>query len=305
MHTLSLYTLRAFDRDHKYDDGSHYPPMDNVKGKDIIKIFKEYLRSLERKGFLNFVDDKNLLTFGWDSSAAHGRCIYGVLGSGSYGAGSKIQDPDTGQVNYNKSPKEADIYDKYFLLFAPSGKNEAILALHGVRNNGMKSILENGFGALFKERTKLRLQLNNLSYDQAVQKWLDSEVKEIRAVEFKPYGDKADAISGMGHKHSELILRPEKKKTFGLYRKLKDNKPKAIEYLEGQSRAVKAVVEIDGKQRTFTLSGGGASPVSKIDVEDGIVDQDGLPDFDKMHKWAIDIVNELCSSVYPGGKVKI
>lgn len=306
MHSISLYHLRAFNPDKVYSDGSRYAPLDDVNGKDLISIFKKYVESLNRKDFELFESEKSVMSFEKCNISSNGRCIWGIVNTGSYGIKGAIRDARTGEHRYDKSSGDADIKQRFYLLFSPSDKNEAVAVLHGINGDGIKTILSNSFGKLFKGETKLTLQFNPVTYEKAVRQWQKAQVKEIRAIGFKPYSDKTDFLKGLGHKQSELIIKPERNRAFGILENFrKGSRSEAIEFLENNCKDLKALVELDGKKRVFRIGGTRANPVFRLDLDESVSIVDGVPDFDEMYDWVVDVVNELSQRVYQGQKVSL
>ncbi|PTB03652.1 hypothetical protein C6V82_03975 [Halomonas urumqiensis] len=209
-------------------------------------------------------------------------------------------------MKYSKSPNDADIKERFFLLFSPSGKNEAIVVLHGINGDGIKTLLHKALGEFFKKETSLTLQFNPVTYEKAVQQWMQAEVKEVRAVGFSPFSDRADELKGMGHKQAVLVLKPKRKESFGLLERFKKgSRTDAVEFLESHCQDLKAVVELEGKKRVFRIGGTRENPVFKLDLDDCVTVSDGVPDFEEMYDWVVEVVNELCQKVYPGQKVEL
>lgn len=306
MHSISLYHLRAYNPNRKYSDGTHYAPLDDANGKDLVTIFKDYVNSLVKKDFKRYEDEKSVLSFMPFHESALGRCVWGVVNTGNYGVKGAIRDAATGDLKYSKDPGDADIKERFYLLFSPSGKNEAIVVLHGISGDGIKSLLYKDLGQIFRKETGLTLQFNPVTYEKAVQQWMDADVKAVKAVGFLPYSDKTDVLKGMGHKHAELILKPKRKGTFGKLEKFrKGQRSDAVEFLETHCKDLKAVVEMDGKKRVFRIGGTRQNPVFKLDLDDCVTVDDGVPDFEQMYDWVVEVIDELCIHVYPGQKVKL
>ncbi len=303
-HTVSLYCVSAINYRDKRSE-NRLATLDNVNGIDIINVVEKFLKDNKKEDLV--VDDREKTVFSvenyWKISA--GRCIIGILNAGQYGVSGKIRDARTGDHRFTKNASDADVTERMFLFYAPHGKDEAILALHSIRNHGVKTVLSSGLRDAFKDKTGLTLRFDGLSYEKAAQKWLDAQVKEIKATGFKTPSDISDEISGLGHEHAELTLKPKRKKTFGKLRNFRSNKPEGVCALEEYSDKVKAVVEVNGNRRTFQVSGNAGVPVVKLELEEEMVKIDGMPDFEKMQKWLVGVINEMCQSLYSSQGVYI
>ena len=150
--------------------------------------------------------------------------------------------------------------------------------------------------------------MNPLSYDKAIQDWQEAQTKEIRAIRFTGFQDKADALSALGHEESDLILRPKKKTFFG---KLKDFRTasteqyKAIEQLVPLCAQVKAVVELDGRARVFRIGPASNITICQIELDEKVKLSGGMPQLDSMHDWVKELLGEFAKTVYPGKKVSL
>ncbi|MAP35056.1 MAG: hypothetical protein CME75_04545 [Halomonas sp.] len=297
-HTISLYSLSALNYKDRREAEGRLAKLDNVNGIDIIDVFKDFLTANKIDHLHRDEIDKSVFAVESFEVCSSGRCIYGIINAGRYGVPSKIRDSKTGSHKYSKGASDADVTDRFFIFFAPSEKDEAIIALHNVQGHGVKTVLAKGLKEAYRDRTRLNLNFNGLSYDNAAQKWLDAQVKEIVATQYKAPTDLTDELATLGHAHSDLVLKPKRKKTFGILRRFKDEKPKAISLLEEQSDKVKAVVQVNGRRRTFQISGNAGVPVMTLELDDNLYRLDGAIDFIKMKEWSAQVINELCQSMY-------
>ncbi|WP_447928409.1 hypothetical protein [Vreelandella sp. EE27] len=297
-HTISLYSISALNYRNFQAEEGRLAKLDRANGFDIVDIFKSFLES-HKFDYLRR-DEKQQSVFAVESYkvCSFGRCIFGVINAGKYGVPSKIRDSMTGSHKFDKGVTDAEVTDRFFIFFAPSEKDEAILALHNVQGHGVKTVLSSGLRDAYRTLTGLTLRFQGLSYESAAQKWLDAQVKEIVATQYKIPTDLSEEFSNLGHQHSDLVLKPKRKKTFGSLRSYKDNKPKAISLLEEQSDKIKAVVEVNGNTRTFQISGNAGVPVMKLELDNNLFNLDGSLDFEKVRMWAVQVINELCQSVY-------
>lgn len=303
-HTVSLYCVSAANYRSKRAENK-LAVLDNVNGIDIVDVVEDFLKVNKRADLVR--DDKDKTVFSVEDywKVSSGRCVVGILNAGQYGVPGKIRDAKTGSHRFNKYATDADVTERMFLFYAPHGKDEAVLALHSIRNHGVKTVFSNGLRDAFRDRTRLTLTFNGLSYEKAAQKWLDAQVKEIKATGFKAPSDLSDEISGLGHEHAELVLKPKRKGSFGVFGNFKKNKPQGVCALEQHSDKVKAVVEVNGNRRTFQVSGSAGMPVVKLELEDEMVKVDGAPDFKRMQGWLVEVVNEVCQSLYQSQGVYI
>lgn len=306
-HDLALYRVHTVKpRAAQKETQQRLAILSDINGLDVVDAFVDYLELQVDAGFINDESDQTHMSVSFYSICSQGRCVWGVISSGQYGVKGKIKNIKTGEEKYDKEVDDADITDRLFLFFAPKEKDEAILVLHNVRGHGFKGVLSKGFREYFRAKTGLFLRFPTLSYDKAVEKWLDGNVKEVVATGFKFPTAIEDSVDGLGHEQVDVVLKPPRKRTFGSFRNFKgDSKPKAISYLEQESAVVKALVEVDGKTRTFTISGSGGVPVTRLEVEPNVFDTEGIPDFIKMRDNVVEVVNELCQSIYGKSRIRI
>lgn len=303
MHSISPYLLRCFNPDLPGKDHEKYAPLDRVGRYDLFTLLESFI-SNKQQNFIIVEESKQVYRFHKITIDAAKREIFGWFQVGTYGTKNDIININTGDVDFEKAQNNAEIINHYMHFFIPRTFNEGIAILHSFRGNGVKTLFHGIFKPYFNHYTKLNLQMNPLSYDKAIQNWQNADAKEIKVTKFIGLADKADQLSGLGHKEQELIIRPPKKQRLG---KLKDffnkdsEQAKAIEVLTPLGSQIKTVVEMNGKRRTFRIGLPEYSALCEIEIdEDEVSLVDGNPEINSFHSWCVVIIKEYSTSMYPG-----
>ncbi len=150
--------------------------------------------------------------------------------------------------------------------------------------------------------------MNPLAYDNAVNAWLDATAKEVRLTKFVGLNDIADQVRLLGHGEQELVIKPPRRGGMGRLRDyLNPNSPhrQAVEIMGDFGSQVKTVVEMDGKRRTFSVGRNRTSALCEIEVEDEVIDGDGVPDLERINAWVKGVIAEFAQTMYPGLNVRV
>lgn len=303
MHSLSPYLIRCHDVKLPGDLDKRYAPLDAIGQLDTFELLKKFVESKSSEN-TKIEDDKIVYKFSEFVFNDDKRIAYGWLNSGTYGVKNDIVHIDTWNVDFVKEPLNAEIINHFLYFYMPRGMNEAIALLHSYRSHGIKTMFHTQFGNYFSDAAKLTLQMNPLSYDKALEHWINGEAKEIRLIKFDAVKDDvADQISKLGHDELELKLKPPRRGTLG---KLKDyfdknsEQAKAVEIASSYCERVKTVIEVDGKKRSFYV---GASPdhsLCEIEAPDTLPMTHGNPTYDGMLEWCSEIAREYAQTMYQG-----
>lgn len=302
MHSISPYLMRSFNPSLPGPISDRYSILDKLGQLDTFDVLEAFVKSRST----DYQDDeaeKQVFRFSDFVFLKDKRIAYGWLDSGIYGFRSNIIDVKTGKVDFKKAQNHADIHRHFIYIFIPVGCNEAIALLHGYRGAGIKTLFYSQFAPYFADVTKLNFQMKPLSYDKALDSWVDGQAKEIRLVKFKGFDDLADEIKNLGHNEQELRLKPPRRSTLG---QLKDyfnpqsEQAKAVELLTPFCAQVKTVVELDGKKRVFRVGTSADNSVCEIEAPEDLPLDGGSPTHAGMLKWSHEIVKEFSATMYPG-----
>ncbi|ARU88440.1 hypothetical protein [Pseudomonas sp. M30-35] len=311
MNTISPYTIRSFDplkKAVKIED--NYASLGAVGASDTYKIFKEFILS-KGNDFHIIKEAKQIYCFSSFKFNDVKRTFCGIVKVGTYGARTDIINIDTGRVDFKRLEKNAEVLNHYVQFYVPVKQNEGIVLLHNQRNVGIKTLLHDLLREAFSKKTNRILQMNPLAYEKAFDEWRKAVAKEIKLVKFKGMGAIEDQIKKLGHDETEknVIIKAPRKSSLGTlsdYFTAGSDQFSAIEMLTPLCSEVKAVVEIDGRKRTFKLGGSHSGQVCEIDIdEDHVTVIAGNPDMLELHKWCTTLMNEFLASMYPKMGIKI
>lgn len=311
MITISPYSLRSFNREKKEKkENNGYEPMDNIKGEfDLFDLTEEFCRNNKS---VNRKDDDSKIYFeliGYTADLDE-RKISFTFNVGEYGNKSNIVDVDTKEVSHEKKTNEAEINEYLFMMYFPENKDEAFLFMQCIRGNGILTKFSDLFRQFYKDKTGLVIQINPLTYQKAMEKWLEGEVREYKFINFLPFEDKTDFKKSLGHDEiqTEYTVRPKKSKK-GLFKRytlkkmLEDgsNVIEAMDDLITRSDRMKVVVELDtGAKKTITIGKNASEPIYQIepDEDDLEFDDGNNPTKESLEKWIHRIYTDFTESMY-------
>lgn len=307
MHSLSPYLFRCYNHQSSGSREQRYGALDNIKGIDLLDFLHRFM--LRRSEKYTILDEQKLvyifsdITF--DKTKREGFAYFNV---GTYGMRTDIINVETGDIDFEKAEKNAEIIKHFVYFFIPKGFNEALVFTHSFRGNGIKTLFHALILSAFKEITALNLQMNPLAYEAGVRAWLDGATKEVKIVRFSGFTDPADAIKNLGNSEQELVIRPPRKGTLGRLKDYFDEaspQHRSVELLNAFGDQVKTVVEINGKKRTFSVGSKATNTICEIEFDDDIEYDEGVPKLDSVVKWTRTLVNEYTPGLYPGFKVRV
>jgi len=311
LNTISPYTIRCHDplkKGKKTEDS--YSPLGAIGAFDTYKIFKDFIQSKGAK-YHNIEESKQIycfMNFTFDDAKREFR---GIIKSGAYGSRTDIVNVDTGNVDFKRLEKNAEVLGHYVRFYVPEKMNEGVVLLHNQKNVGIKTLLYELLREEFALKTKRVLQMHPLAYEKAFSEWQKAVAKEIKLVKFKGMGSIEDQIKKLGHNEAEqdVIIKAPRKSGLG---SLKDyftegsDQRAAIEVLTPLCAEVKTVVEMGGRKRTFRLGATASGQVCEIDVdEEKVTIIAGNPKMAELHNWCTILLNEFLASIYPGMGVKV
>lgn len=298
MDSLSPYMLRCFNPSSEKEN--KYFPLDKVGSFDTYHLMKDFIRE-KKDGHHVIEDSKQVYRFERMHFNDSKRIIYGWFQHGTFGRKSDILNIDSGKVDFEKTQKNAEILNHFIYFSIPNDVDEAVMLLHVCRGIGIKTVFYNLFREFFLEKTKRVIQMNSLSYEKAMSEWANATAKEIRLVKFNGFNDKADAISCLGHNEETLILKPKRRKNFGLFKDLlnKDSESyKAVESLQSSCETVKTVLDLNGRKRVFSVGSNATNAICEIDAPEDLKHIDGNPEYNAMKTWCSEIEKEFSDALY-------
>lgn len=302
MHSLAPYTIRTYDPQY-FRLHNAYPPLDKILGRfDLYEIFKECF--LQKGSNFHIINDEKkifrILDLLVDDKT---RVIKGFLEQGNYGLKSDIINIETGDIDYEKTEKNAELIKYYFYLKVPVTYNEGLAFFQIYKSVSAKTLISNILSKFYKDRSGLVLQFNSLTDGKSFDKWKNAQVKEVKLTKFTGIDDKAQRISNLGHKENietVLTIKPKKGNLGLLNNFLNKNTDqfKSVEVWEEECQQVKTVVSLNGKSRTFTVGRNQTTALCEIEAPDYVEVQGGLPTPDTLNQWFEEIDQEFTRSLY-------
>ncbi|MEW5505594.1 hypothetical protein [Pseudomonas antarctica] len=310
MHSIAPYSIRCFN---PYSDPKkgeeRYAVLDKVGQFDVYNLFRDFIVAQGNK-FRIVEATQQVYRFYGVKFYDETREMTGWFEAGYYGVKNDIIDIETGNVDFEKAQNNAEIIKHYVRFYIPVGFDEGIALLQSYKGNGIKTLLHDLLRENFNKVTKRTLQMNPLAYKKAFKVWEEANAKEIKLTKFLGMADITDQLTRLGHKEQQLIVKPPSRGKLG--NKLKDfftpgsEEYEVVEFLRPLCAQIKAVAELDGKKRTFTIGRPAEEQICEILLDEDEVDMiAGNPEPKSLHKWCTSLLQEFIDSIYPGLKVKI
>ncbi|MCW8093204.1 hypothetical protein [Alteromonas sp. ASW11-130] len=306
MHSVAPYLMRCYNKSLEGKQDQRYHTLDKIGQHDLFYLLNDFI-SRNSNDYKIVEETKQVYQFSDLVIDETTREISAWFNVGSYGIKSDIINIETGSVDFEKAQNNAEIIKHFVYFFVPKGFNESIAFMHAYRGIGVKTLFLKLFGDFFQTATNLVIQMNPLSYDNAVKAWLDATAKEVRLTKFVGVNDIADEVKMLGHHEQELVIKPPRNNGLGKLRDYLDRNSdhfKAVEIIGEYGAQIKTVVEMNGKQKTFNIGRNVSTPLCEIEVGEEVNLIDGVPDFKSIQKWIREIVNEYAATMYPGLNIR-
>ncbi|MEZ8945190.1 hypothetical protein AB6E30_14170 [Vibrio sp. 10N.247.311.12] len=300
-HALTPYSFRVYNKNLQGRKDERYSVLDKISGNfDLLNMLEQFMQ-LNSTQYQIQEESKQVYCFSDVTLDAVKREVYGWFNVGVYGMKTEIINIETQEVDFEKAQNNAEIIKHYVHFRIPLNVDEGMAFLHTYRGNGIKTLFHDLFGEYFKQHANLVLQMHPLAYDNAINAWLDAPAKEIKLTKFVGVDDVADKLNKLGHHEQELIIKPPRKGNLG---KLRDYFSKgndhheAVVELTGFGNQVKTVVEMNGKKRTFNVGHNTSNAMCEIELDENVIMDEGVPDFNSMNRWVEQIADEYAQTMY-------
>lgn len=305
MHSLAIYTIRVHDTLLPGPLDEKYHCLDNVRKIDLLDFIQNFTTATSQN-YQKIEDEKTKKTLKFSDVSIKDRTVYGFIEFGEFGIKGKIVDVDSGQEKYKKGKQDSDVHQLYFNFTIPSGSKKGICVLHNIQGKGVKGTLDDLLRESFRGASKgLVIQIRPLSYEKAVEDWMKSaNVKELRLMKYCGHLDTSDKANELADNIVEISYKPKKKGShFGSLWSFSQKgdhvgeNRSAVELMGNFSSSVKAVVELEGKKRVFSLEAD-STPVSGIDFDHTDVDmEDGAPKLASLNNFASALVRDILKTL--------
>lgn len=300
MHCLAPYFIRCYDpNSEEKEPENRYNMLNRIGQYDIFNLLCDFM--ISHKTYKKVELRSETYRFSELHIDKDKRTITGWMSVGVYGLKNDIINTEDNALAFLKEEKHADVKKYYVSFYLPLESRKGICLLYTYKSDGVKSIFLSEFNEFFHNTTKKNVQINPLSYDKAMQPWLDAETKEIKVIGFKPAIDLADRVSSLGDLDFEYSIKAKKNKSLGRlcdFLKKDSDEYNLIELLNAEGDQVKALVAMNGSKKTFRIGSSNRSAVCQIEIDEEQVSIIGsTPDFDSLNKWASGIVMDIRKTI--------
>ncbi|OQS30410.1 hypothetical protein B0T41_00180 [Chromobacterium violaceum] len=306
MHSISPYTMRCFDPENKKNKRPDYCKLDDIRGNDLYIILKSFLEGVSDGRVKRIEEEKRSYSFSGLKCDDDRRELSCNMKSGFYGVGTDIVDIESGKTVFKKGVKNSDMIQYYIHFFIPRGCDEAICVMSTFRGDGVKTVFLNEFSDFFRKRVPLAISMHPLSYEKALIEWQDAIAKEIKVVKFNAVKELEDVEVNGGHFEPTLVMKPQRRKHFGAFKKFfqaDTEQARLVEVLSPMGEQIKTVVQLGDRKRVFRVGLVNDNVVCQIDVPSEVEKVDGMPKLVSMRKWVSSIIAEFCENLYPGVEI--
>lgn len=301
MHCLAPYFVRCFDPNTSKELAAEerYNQLNRIGQYDIYLLLEEFI-SLHKE-FTKVDLRQETYRFSTIKKDAQKRMISGWMLVGNYGIKNDIINVEDNQIAFNKEENHADVRKFYFSFYLPVESKMGIFLMYTYKSSGVKSLFLKEFNNFFSGKTSKNVQINPLTYEKAIQPWLNAETKEIKVVGFRASKDLAEQVATLGDVEFEYSIKAKRNGTLGKlsnFIKKGTSESGLIEVLNSEGNQVKALVAMNGSKKTFRVGHSSKSALCQIEIdEDDVRIIGGSPDFNSLHSWASGIMNDIRKTV--------
>lgn len=296
MHSISPYIVRIRNKNSRNENLK----LQEINFFSLLRNFIESDRSI-------ICDNTSNQAYSFEDIHYEQYKIYGWLKAGNFGIATDIHNIDSGDIDFNRTTKHADLAKHYFQFCLPNSNlsDEGLCVFHGYGTHGKKTLFLNEFNKYLDNLERpLIMQLNPISYQKAFDRWKDASIKDLRIVKFSGFSDDTDRLHNLGHREEienyELKIKLKTGLTLSGLFKRHSNEKNLIEACTPLGEQVKTVIENNGKRRTLNLGHRVDEQFCQIELDDdSVVMIDNFPEFNSFHAWVNEILNEYLEDLYP------
>ncbi len=307
-YSLGLYALRILDKEE-----NEFLGLSKLKnGIDFFDQLEEFCKFLKNRGMQTHEELRlsvDLPDFKADKKA---RVIYGRLEKGSYGVEGNIYDIETKKVTYRKTKKDTTPEPYYFSIHLPENdsvgfaEKKAFLVFQRIGIGGVKTNFEDelkDFMKPFLSEFGYKMDLGAVSTTEFINQLIaNAEIKQMRFISRHIPKD-ISRLSAKGTKEVEGkvelvvtasrggVLPFNQSITQAIKKRANTSEIVSLSDINFEYTSVKMQVVSSGKERMIDIGGLAMSPYYAVD--DSIkISEDGHPDLDALHQFALELVNE-------------
>lgn len=304
MHSVTFYSFRVLVKKGS-SKSKRLNNLESTNGKTAFDVFNDYFNK-NKSVAINAQLSKSLISL--ENLAdikikSQKKIIYGYLKVGKYGETTEIKDNSLSLTKLKTLVDDVTLRDRYVLIYLPDSLEEGFVAIHGSDGTSARAVIFESIIEYFKLNYQLEARFNPLCHKKIPDYILDSEVKEIKAIGFKPPRDIADSFStGKTNIKTDLIIK-NNQGLIGSFRQLRSKSiGNVIEVVEDQCDEVKVTLKIGNRNIIFNYETILRKGIS-VELDDADIDIDpssGIPDLDKLHNAIADISNEILLDIHSG-----
>lgn len=261
----------------------------------------QFLRHLQGQRDLN--PEANWLQ-GIERLEENGSVFEGMLHAGEYGYSADLVDVETGDVNYQRRPNDAELLPFYFFVDLPDASHRGLSILERQGIYGIYTAFFGSFQRYFDERFPEFILDFGTHVPAAVLRYLrDGHLKRVRFISYSVPHDIADKVRyGSNMERDAMVeiqVRAKRNRVLPTPRMIRDILEGRTRLLERQglggefANRIKLEFEYNGRTRTVDFD----SPDSVapyVDVTDRLnLGPDGHPVFDSISQISRELAEDI------------
>lgn len=304
MHSVSFYSFRILTK-----KGSRHSKELGKLGlsnnKTAFEIFNEFI-NIYKISPLEYTQAKTKVSLEQHSKLTldKNKClVHGYIKVGKYGESHEIKNKQLSQTHYTTKVDDVTLRERYILIYLPDALQEGIIAFHGNDSTSAKSALTDFLLDYFLTKYQLEARINPLCHKSIPQHILDSEVKQIKAVGYKPPVDIANSFgSSKTNVKTDLIIKYNEG-LMGSFRDLRDKRlSNVIEIVEDKCDEVKVSLLLGNRTIIFSYNSILKKGIS-VELDDADIKIDpltGIPDLVALHDTIKSVTNDILLEIHSG-----
>lgn len=299
MHSLDPYTLKVNNGSRSKNVSDNYFILNKINGRDAYIVLKEFITSkLNHKSKYNSTSVYIFSDVVFDDDK---RILYGWFKVGKYGSARDIIDVESGDVDFNKTEKNAEMIEHFFYFDIPLERNEGIVLFHAIGGGGIKTIFYDILKEYFRGKTGFIPNFMPMGFKKAFDEWKKADAKQIRLIAYNKSSDITDDIAGLGHVETSIILKPQRNQLLGAldeYLTPESEKYKVVSSLREHCEKIQIQVELGGKTKVINIGPGRKAEICSIEAPDDLKMVKGNPTFGAMRDWCEETAKDFSKQMY-------
>ncbi|UYP73485.1 hypothetical protein [Pantoea dispersa] len=304
MHSVSFYSFRILTK-----KGSRHSKVLGDLGlsnnKTAFEILNDFL-NIYKNTPIEYVSAKTKVSLEQHSKLTLdiSKCLaHGYIKVGKYGESHEIKDTQLSQIRYTTKVDDVTLRERYVLIYLPNALQEGIIAFHGSDNISARSAFTEFLLDYFVTKYQLEARVSPLCHKSIPQHILDSEVKQIKAVGYKPPTDIANSFGrNKTNVKTDLVIKYNEG-VMGSFRDLRDKRlSNVIEIVEDKCDEVKVSLQLGNRTIVFSYDSILRKGIS-VELDDTDIKIDpatGIPDLVALHDTVKIVTNDILLEIHSG-----